>query len=349
MGKFEKRTISKPHLFQTTESEGSFSDRLKAAIQTATSAPVKSLDQALKEEADSNGSSESSHTEKNGEEEKDKKDEGEGEEEEEEGEDDGEKEEERDNSEEGEKEDIHNADERADIIELAWQWLDLSRLILTQTANLSNWEQLKEVHTLLAQISLESNNAAEALEDLNKALAIATENSKTPSYDRGVCETLFLTALAYALAGKYDDGISTLIEASSVLSRRIEKKTEQEEILKVDRSAISLDDQITDSISELKNLLIEITTKIEEFTKIALPIDDSDASSSSSQTTVSVFPSSSSQTTVSVSSSSSSSAPPSDGTSSKVRDFGLVGSRIGAKRERQDSPTEEPSKQAKSE
>lgn len=111
--------------------------------------------------------------------------------------------------------------EQADDLELAWENLDLARLIYTQQEGKDYVMQLAEVHLALGDVSLESENFDEAIKDYQLALNLKLENT-TPERYREMAEAHFKLALAFEYSEQNEEAIDQITAAMSVLQIKLD-------------------------------------------------------------------------------------------------------------------------------
>merc|ERR1712212_856741 len=111
-------------------------------------------------------------------------------------------------------------------LELAWEMLELAKSIWS-TCGKSVMEA--EALHYLGEVSLESNNYPQAVEDLSKAVAIKTKTA--PVGSRTLAETHYQLGVAHAWAGNWTQAEKCLTDATTVLVTRIANHpTEKEEL-----------------------------------------------------------------------------------------------------------------------
>lgn len=151
-------------------------------------------------------------------------------------------------------------------LKLAWEMLELVKIIFQRQADSDENIKLKlaEVHMYLGEIGLESENYSSAIEDINRCLEIRQKLLKTD--DRCVAETLYQLGLAHSLASNFDESIKYFSEAVKVLEERIknleQRKDNGSEVTEESKSDAfyTIDGEIT----EIKALLPEIKDKIQD-------------------------------------------------------------------------------------
>jgi len=114
-------------------------------------------------------------------------------------------------------------------LELAWEMLELSKSIWA-TCGKSVMEA--EALLYLGEVSLESNNYPQAVEDLSKAVDIKIKTA--PVGSRTLAETHYQLGVAHAWAGNWPLAEKSLTDAVSVLSTRMASHpTEKEELVSI--------------------------------------------------------------------------------------------------------------------
>uniref|UniRef100_A0A8C5QHR1 Nuclear autoantigenic sperm protein n=1 Tax=Leptobrachium leishanense TaxID=445787 RepID=A0A8C5QHR1_9ANUR len=164
--------------------------------------------------------------------------------------DDGEDSEENEGTEEKEtEEDIGN-------LQLAWEMLDLSKLIFKRKEAKEAQLKAAQAHLKLGEVSVESENYSQAVEDFLACLKIQKEHLE--AHDRLLAETHYQLGLAYQYSCKHEEAIphfthsiDVIVGRITVLSGKLEATTKP-------------DSELQKEIDELKNLLPDIREKIED-------------------------------------------------------------------------------------
>jgi len=211
--------------------------------------------------AEGKETSEKKEDAKEGEEEPMEEDEEGTEEEDEEGEDTGEETDEKKAEGEGEKVekeeegDKKDEEEEPSNLQLAWEMLELAKLVYTKQleAGTENKAHLEErlVSTMLAlgEVSIENENYKQAVEDIMECLK---KQGHFPKDARIVAETHYQLGVAQGFNAQYDEAVESLRNAINLLKSRIGnlQKAEDEETKK--------------EVTDLKALIPEIEEKIKD-------------------------------------------------------------------------------------
>jgi len=114
-------------------------------------------------------------------------------------------------------------------LELAWEMLELAKSI---SAKCGKTDMEAVALHYLGEVSLESNNYTQAIEDLTKAANIKTKTA--PSDSRALAETHYQLGVAHAWAGNFPLAEKCLSDASAVLEKRmVSHPTEKEELASI--------------------------------------------------------------------------------------------------------------------
>merc|ERR1711934_922039 len=114
-------------------------------------------------------------------------------------------------------------------LELAWEMLELAKSI---SAKCGKTDMEAVALHYLGEVSLESNNYTQAIEDLTKAVNIKTKTA--PSDSRALAETHYQLGVAHAWAGNFPLAEKCLSDASAVLEKRmVSHPTEKEELASI--------------------------------------------------------------------------------------------------------------------
>merc|ERR1712212_805492 len=114
-------------------------------------------------------------------------------------------------------------------LELAWEMLELAKSIW---ATCGKTDMEAEALLYLGEVSLESNNYIQAVEDLSKAVAIKTKTA--PVGSRTLAETHYQLGVAQAWAGNWTLAEKSLTDAATVLTTRMASHpNEREELVSI--------------------------------------------------------------------------------------------------------------------
>ena len=186
----------------------------------------------------------------------------------------------------------------ADDLRLAWQMLEMAKIIFQRQAEDNKQMSLKlaEVHLKLGEVGLESENYPQAIEDINKCLEIQLQN--LDEHDRCIAETHYQLGTAYTLSTDFDDAIEQYTKALNKLQRRVEylEGREKQGLPSIDQNESNPFYSIKEEIAEINALLPEVKEKIldvQDFKKEATnaflarlnPKEDGSGASSSDQGT----------------------------------------------------------------
>jgi len=154
--------------------------------------------------------------------------------------------------------DEEKAEEDPSNLQLAWEVLELSKIICREQL-----EGSKELHTetkaalekrycdtffLLSEVSVESGNYYQAVGDLK--LCLERQKTLLPEDNRNIAETLYYLGVALGFHNNYDEALMSLEAAVSVLGKRmvnLEGKSGT---------------QAKNEVTEIKALLPEVRAKI---------------------------------------------------------------------------------------
>jgi len=149
-------------------------------------------------------------------------------------------------------------DEDPSNLQLAWEMLELAKLVYSKAAETCQGDQkaeyvakLCESLLCLGEVSLENENYSQAVADFTECLNMRTAN--LPPDSRSIAETHYQLGVAHALDGKYEDSEPCLHNAISVLEKRIEKLGKME-----------TSDNLASEIEDLHSLVAEIKEKIND-------------------------------------------------------------------------------------
>ncbi|KAJ3320172.1 hypothetical protein HDV06_005649 [Boothiomyces sp. JEL0866] len=109
----------------------------------------------------------------------------------------------------------------ADDLELAWENLDVARLIFSSQTDEKSIHQLAEVHLSLGDVSLESENFEQATKDYETALALKKEHFA--NNHRELAEAHFKLALSFEYSELNEEACEQVNLAMEALHKRIEE------------------------------------------------------------------------------------------------------------------------------
>ncbi|CAB3994173.1 histone-binding N1 N2-like isoform X1, partial [Paramuricea clavata] len=150
-------------------------------------------------------------------------------------------------------------------IQLAWETLELARIIFKRHSNTEMQLKLAQTHLLLGEIHMEQEQFSDAVSELTKCLNI--QKNLLKSDDRLLAETYYNLGLAYTLSMLYEESASHYGNATEVLELRLKNiKTRIEEAEQQDKGKgkASDDDPLVKDrkeLAELEDLLPEVKEK----------------------------------------------------------------------------------------
>merc|ERR1712215_180086 len=152
------------------------------------------------------------------------------------------------------------AEEEPSSLQLAWEVLELSKLICKeQLDNVAKKElddatkaalekRFCDTYFLLSEVSVESGNYYQAVEDLK--LCLKRQKTLLPADSRNIAETLYYLGVALGFHKNYDEALMSLDAAVSVLESRMLNLKEK------------AGTQSKNETTEIKALLPEVKAKI---------------------------------------------------------------------------------------
>ncbi|XP_053325120.1 nuclear autoantigenic sperm protein isoform X3 [Spea bombifrons] len=143
-------------------------------------------------------------------------------------------------------------DEDVGNLQLAWEMLDLSKVIFKRKDTKEAQLKAAQAHLKLGEVSVESENYSQAVEDFLACLNIQKEHLE--AHDRLLAETLYQLGLAYQYNGRHEDAISHFTQSTEVIEKRMALLSEQKEKA----------EEVQKEMDELKGLLPDIREKIED-------------------------------------------------------------------------------------
>uniref|UniRef100_W5MFN2 Nuclear autoantigenic sperm protein (histone-binding) n=1 Tax=Lepisosteus oculatus TaxID=7918 RepID=W5MFN2_LEPOC len=163
-----------------------------------------------------------------------------------------------DNDGEGTAEDKDSEEEEVGNLQLAWEMLEVAKVIYKRKDNKDDQLMAAQAHLKLGEVSVESGNYVQALEDFQECLSIQLKHLLPHS--RLLAETHYQLGLAYGYTNQYDLSIQHFTSSVQVIESRLAML--QEAIDKAEGAGSPTDQQ--KEMEELKQLLPDIREKIED-------------------------------------------------------------------------------------
>ncbi|CAN2391285.1 histone exchange [Pristimantis euphronides] len=182
---------------------------------------------------------------------------------------------------EGEEEDGAESDENEEMeekeseeeevgnLQLAWEVLELSKIIFTRRQDKESQLLAAQAHLKLGEVSIESENYTQAVEDFLSCLIIQKKHLE--EHDRLLAETHYQLGLAYHYSSRHDDAVSHFTQSTDVIEKRLAVLTEQ-----LDTATDKAKEGLQKEMDELKGLLPDIKEKIEDSKEAQKTAEDTD-------------------------------------------------------------------------
>ncbi|KAM6918267.1 histone-binding protein N1/N2-like [Xenentodon cancila] len=152
-------------------------------------------------------------------------------------------------------------DEDVGNLQLAWEMLELAKVIYKRKDTKEDQLMAAQAHLKLGEVSAESGNYAQALEDFQECLKLQVAHLDSDS--RLLAETHYQLGVTYSLDLQYSKTIEALKNSISVIKSRLERL--QEALDKADGPEALPDER--KEMDELRALLPEIQEKVEDATE----------------------------------------------------------------------------------
>ncbi|XP_030082675.1 nuclear autoantigenic sperm protein isoform X1 [Serinus canaria] len=153
-------------------------------------------------------------------------------------------------------EDKESEEDEIGNLELAWDMLELAKVIYKRQETKEAQLHAAQAHLKLGEVSIESENYTQAIEEFQACLAL--QQKYLEAHDRLLAESHYQLALAYHYNSDFDEAVLQFGKSMEVIDKRLAILTER--IKKSDTG--SPEDE--KEIEELKGLLPEIKEKIED-------------------------------------------------------------------------------------
>ncbi|KFV68518.1 Nuclear autoantigenic sperm protein [Dryobates pubescens] len=141
-------------------------------------------------------------------------------------------------------------------LELAWDMLELAKLIYKRQETKEAQLHAAQAHLKLGEVSIESENYTQAIEEFQACLAL--QQKYLEAHDRLLAESHYQLALAYHYNSQFEEAVVQFGKSVEVIDKRMAMLTER---IKKAESGSPEDEK---EIEELKGLLPEIKEKIED-------------------------------------------------------------------------------------
>ncbi|KAK3591178.1 hypothetical protein CHS0354_029030 [Potamilus streckersoni] len=162
-------------------------------------------------------------------------------------------------------------------LQLAWEMLELAKVIYLKDETKESKIKAAEAHLKLGEVSLETEQYQQAVEDFNQCLKIQKEYMEPE--DRALAETYYQLGLAFGFNKQYDQAIESYKTAIKTIEDKIAKLTKfiEEKSSEKGKEPVDFDDPVTQAIQEvndLKDILPDISTKIEDTEEERRQVDE---------------------------------------------------------------------------
>ncbi|XP_029395826.1 nuclear autoantigenic sperm protein isoform X1 [Mus pahari] len=149
-----------------------------------------------------------------------------------------------------------NEEEEIGNLELAWDMLDLAKIIFKRQETKEAQLYAAQAHLKLGEVSVESENYIQAVEEFQACLSL--QEQYLEAHDRLLAETHYQLGLAYGYNSQYDEAVAQFGSSIDVIEKRMAVLHEQM------KEAEGTFTEYEKEIEELKELLPEIREKIED-------------------------------------------------------------------------------------
>ncbi|XP_057576778.1 nuclear autoantigenic sperm protein-like [Hippopotamus amphibius kiboko] len=149
-----------------------------------------------------------------------------------------------------------NEEEEIGNLELAWDMLDLAKIIFKRQDTKEAQLYAAQAHLKLGEVSVESENYIQAVEEFQACLNL--QEQYLEAHDQLLAETHYQLGLAYGYNSQYDEAVAQFSKSVEVIEKRMAVLNEQM------KEAEGSPTEYEKEIEELKELLPEIREKIED-------------------------------------------------------------------------------------
>ncbi|XP_029381277.1 histone-binding protein N1/N2-like [Echeneis naucrates] len=177
------------------------------------------------------------------------------------GEEDGDDAEEQGEGDGADEKDSDDEEEEVGNLQLAWEMLEVAKVIYKRKETKDDQLMAAQTYLKLGEVSSESGNYTQALEDFQECLKLQVKHLDSDS--RLLAETHYQLGLTYSLNLQYSQAIEELNSSIAVIKTRLDKL---QELLDNAEGPEALPDERKE-MEELKALLPEIQEKVEDATE----------------------------------------------------------------------------------
>ncbi|XP_005423191.1 nuclear autoantigenic sperm protein [Geospiza fortis] len=153
-------------------------------------------------------------------------------------------------------EDKESEEDEIGNLELAWDMLELAKVIYKRQETKEAQLHAAQAHLKLGEVSIESENYTQAIEEFQACLAL--QQKYLEAHARLLAESHYQLALAYHYNSDFDEAVLQFGKSMEVIDKRLAILTER---IKAADTGSPEDEK---EIEELKGLLPEIKEKIED-------------------------------------------------------------------------------------
>ncbi|XP_076601458.1 nuclear autoantigenic sperm protein-like isoform X2 [Chaetodon auriga] len=180
--------------------------------------------------------------------------------------------------------DKDSEDEEVGNLQLAWEMLEVAKVIFKRNETEEKQLMAAQTHLKLGEVSAESGNYTQALEDFQECLKLQVKHLDPDS--RLLAETHYQLGLTYSLNLQYSQAIEELKSSSTVIKNRLDKL---QEVLDKAKDPEAVPEERKE-MEELKALLPEIQEKVEDATEGLKTASAAAAAQEDGGSTSSAFP-----------------------------------------------------------
>uniref|UniRef100_A0A4W4FCF6 Tetratricopeptide SHNi-TPR domain-containing protein n=1 Tax=Electrophorus electricus TaxID=8005 RepID=A0A4W4FCF6_ELEEL len=159
---------------------------------------------------------------------------------------------------EGSVEDKENEEEEVGNLQLAWEMLEVAKVIYKRKENKEDQLMAAQILLKLGEVGAESGNYTQALEDFQECLTIQLEH--LPPHSRLLAETHYQLGMTFSYTAQYTQAIQHFTSSIQVIESRLAML--QEAIDKAEEAEAAKEEQ--SELEELKQLLPEIAERVED-------------------------------------------------------------------------------------
>ncbi|XP_077471687.1 histone-binding protein N1/N2-like isoform X2 [Stigmatopora argus] len=154
----------------------------------------------------------------------------------------------------GEKESDEEGEEEVGNLQLAWEMLEVAKVIYKRKESKEDQLMAAQTHLRLGEVSVESGNYSQAVEDFQECLSLQLQHLDSDS--RLVAETHYQLGVTFSLNQQFGEAIQAFNRSASLIKSRLENLQGSM------KNAVEVLSEERKEVDELESLLPDIQEKV---------------------------------------------------------------------------------------